>query len=277
MRKATASCGVLNGTGPAPADATGAPLVVAALQGKTWTAVADELNLAGLRRRSGEEWDPPSARHSWLMRCTTGYSAFRFDAQMLPVIDAGVAGWGWDDVRDLLHRSGRGATPAGLAWTSQRLETAFSEFAGRAERQTREKMIAGRAAGRSKLPHDDPTVASLSYRIMRLPGLRRPDAYLEGSLRGEPPFVEPLVAAGCVGAGWGDIADVLTAMELDVPEPFDVWCGLLVRRLWMCATIQSERQPRSRCRRRGAAGYEQAFAAARDSLEHGVDGVRSRL
>ena len=202
---------------------------------------------------------------------------FRFDAHMLPVIDAGVAGWGWDDVRDLRHRSGRGATPAGLAGTQQRPETAFSEFAGRAEKQTRERMIAERAAGRVRLPGDDPTVVSLSYRIMRLPGLRCTDAHIEGSLRCESPFIDALVAAGCAGVGWADIADVLTDLELDVPEPFGIWCGLLVRRLWMCATTQIERQQRSSCGHCAAAGYEQVFAVACDGLRHGVNEASFRV
>ena len=76
--------------------------------------------------------------------------------------------------------------------------------------------------------------------------------------------MQPLVHACHLGADWGMTADVLAELGIGAPDPFDIWCGLLVRRVWTAASSYEAQEERSQHRGVGPVSWDDALAAGRE-------------
>lgn len=251
-----------------------ARLLEVALRGVSWETVAEGLALSGHRRPNGEEWTAKTAKMTWSGRSRLRHGRFRRDAQIVPIIELGVSGRSWDDVCAMLLRAGRLRSLTGHNWTPQRVERVFNDFARLGDHQTRRHNIAALEAGDA--PIDAPSTNTRTHRIVTMPGLHRSDQNIENDLTGVDPFVEPMLCVCVQGTGWGMAADVLAELAINPPEPFDIWCGLLVERFWDDLSSHTARDTRSKNRHTGGVDWDAALAAGQVGRDRHRSGVADR-
>ena len=247
-------------------------LLEIALQGRSWDVVAAELNLQGHSAVNGGAWTAASAKNAWTTHRGLRHDVFRSEAQLLPVLEAGTAGYAWDETLEKFHQTARNVSPTGCRWSTEQLAAIFCEYATTDEKAAREHITARsgtfNAANNSAASANgaNPTRMSNTYRIMRTPGLLRRDTHIESDMGVSAPCVGPLFHVSHMGADWGLAADVLTSLQLAPPEPFDIWCGLLVQRLWRNFACWTDRADRAENRENGPpVSWAEAISAVRES------------
>ena len=243
-----------------------------ALQGRSWDVVAAELNLQGHGTVNGGAWTAASAKNAWTTHRGLRHDVFRSEAQLLPVLEAGTAGYAWEETLEKFHQTARTQSPAGCLWSTGQLAAIFCEYATTDEKAAREHATARSGAfnaadnNAASANGANPTRMSNTYRIMRTPGLLRRDTHIESEMSVSAPCVGPLFHVSHMGADWGLTADVLTSLRLAPPEPFDIWCGLLVQRLWRNFACWVDRADRAENRKNGPpVGWSKAMTVVRES------------
>ena len=217
-----------------------------ALRGLPWHRIVTELNVRGVRKRKGGEWTTDSAKCFWADNRKPDYRAYRNEGRLLPVMHLGMSGHDWAAATEMIRSTGNTVSPTGHRWNAGRLETVFAELATQQENDIRQRALHSRSEGNAYVLGEGDPRLSLTYRIMQTPGLSRREFLWRISY---DDYIDPLHAICHRGADWGDVAGVLTDLELSPPEPFDVWNGLLVMRIWEHAALPGDTRDRSHNRK----------------------------
>ena len=117
-------------------------LLEIALQGRSWDVVAAELNLQGHSTVNGGAWTAASAKNAWTTHRGLRHDVFRSEAQLLPVLEAGTAGYAWDETLEKFHQTARNVSPTGCRWSTEQMAAIFCEYATTDEKAAREHITA---------------------------------------------------------------------------------------------------------------------------------------